>query len=135
MGFLLDTNVLCESIRPRPSAKVGAWIAAHNDSALFLSVLSVGEVCYGIERLTPGHKRTQLEEWLAATLASLSGRILPFDVRCARAWATLRVHYPNAGLVDAEIAATALANDLCVVTRNAADFAFAGLSVVNPWED
>lgn len=136
MKYLLDTCVLSEGVHPVPSPKVAAWIKAQDADDLFTSVVIAGELRFGIEKLPFGRKRTSLENWYDATVASgLEGRILPFDYQAALRWGALRAKYLNAKTADAQIAATALAHDLTLVTRNVTDFRFDGLAVINPWDE
>ena len=79
-GFLLDTNVVSELIRPKPDANVVRWIEETDESILFLSVLTIGEIRNGIERLNVGRRRGRLESWLEIDLrARFQNRILPID--------------------------------------------------------
>ena len=135
MNFLLDTCVLSEAMKERRDPEVQAWIEAASQQTLFFSAVTIGEIQYGIERLPAGARRKRLETWFSAFLigTGLDKRILAFDAEIAIVWGMLRVREPNAPLVDSQIAATALAHGLTLVTRNVRDFAFAGLAVFNPW--
>ena len=82
MSFLLDTNVLSDPTRPRPSAKVDAWMAAHQ-SRLYTSAITIGELRRGIELLPAGPKRTGLENWLEDVLVTMDGRVLAYNTRVA----------------------------------------------------
>lgn len=137
-GFLLDTNVPSELIRPQPDQRVKAWVAAQSLDALFLSVVSIGEMHKGISILPPGKRRAELEAWLETDLLKmLSGRILPVTQSIAKQWGVLEgrrqligrpIHVP-----DAQIAATAIEHGLVLVTRNVRDFDDVGVTVINPW--
>ena len=135
MNFLLDTCVLSEAMKERRDPEVQTWIVAASQQALFFSALTIGEIQYGIERLPAGARRKRLEAWFSEFLigTGLDKRILAFDSEIAIVWGMLRAREPNASLVDSQIAATALAHGLTLVTRNVRDFAFAGLAVFNPW--
>jgi toxin FitB len=132
--FLLDTCVISEGSRERPDAQVDSWFAKQKQDDLYLSALSVGELHYGVELLPAGRKKTGLRRWFEETvIVGFSGRIVDFDPASALRWGDLRARHPNAKTVDTQIAATALAFGFTLVTRNAKDFAFDGLSVLNPW--
>ena len=138
-GFLLDTNVLSELIKPKPEPKVLQWIAATDEDLLFLSVLALGEIRKGIARLRGGLRRTKLESWLETGLRSrFSGRILPIDEAIADRWGTLTAVAADRGrpvpVIDGLLAATALHHNLTLVTRNSSNVAATGALVVNPWD-
>jgi toxin FitB len=139
-GFLIDTNVLSEYNRPvGPDAGVKRWLETTNRRIQYVSVLTLSEIQKGIERLAEGKRRAQLEEWLVRDLGVwFSGRVLRLDRRVAARWASLVAWGAGAGrplpTVDSQIAATALAYDLTIVTRNTADFEGIGVSTLNPWE-
>lgn len=135
MSYLLDTNVVSELARSRPEPAVADWFAGVSDEALYLSVLTLGELRKGVELLRQGAKRERLRLWLETDVPTWFGhRLLPVDAAVADRWGRLlaaarRTH----STTDSLIAATALQHDLRLVTRNVADFDFAGLEVVNPW--
>jgi predicted nucleic acid-binding protein len=134
--FLLDTCVLSEGVRQTPDADVDRWFRAQDTDVLFVSAMTAGELRYGIDRLPVGRKRDGLERWFSETiLIGFAGRVLAFDLVAASHWAALRAVHPNASVVDSQIAATAIAHGFTLVTRNVKDFAFAGLSVFNPWSE
>lgn len=135
MSYLLDTNVLCELARIRPSERVLEWFRRTPDTALHLSVLSLGEVRRGVERLAAGPRRERLRGWLERDLpARFAERLLPVTADVADRWGRLLAEAGRpAPAVDSLLAATALHHDLRFVTRNERDFRFAGLVVVNPW--
>ena len=134
MPFLLDTCTLSEGVRGAPNPGVEEWIALTADADRYASVISLGEIEYGILRLPSGQKRQFLVNWYQTKLRPwLATRIVAFDEREASMWAALRAEYLNAKNNDAQIAATALVNGMVLVTRNVKDFAFTGLSVFNPW--
>ena len=138
-GFLLDTNIPSELVRPQPEPKVQAWIAAQSLEALFISAVSFGELRKGIILRAPGKRRTELESWIEADLSILfSGRTLSVTRSIAERWGKLDVERQLAGrplnMADGLIAATALEHDLTVVTRNVRDFTGLGVTLFNPWE-
>ncbi|MFT3711687.1 MAG: type II toxin-antitoxin system VapC family toxin [Archangium sp.] len=135
MTFLVDANVLSEVTRPSPSERVVAWLR-ENEAQIVVDAVILGEVEYGILLLPRGRKRERLEAWFEAGVARL--RCIPWDARTGRRWAqllaTLRARGKAMPIKDSFIAATALANDLIVVTRNRADFERAGVEVVDPFD-
>ena len=134
MSFLLDTCVVSEATKERRDLGVQAWLDATATDLLFFSAVSFGELKFGVDRLPKGSKRERLEVWLDEFIVDTPPqRILPVDRDVALLWAGLRLRDPNCKLVDGQIAATALAHGLTLVTRNVRDFAFAGLPVFNPW--
>ena len=140
IGFLLDTNVLSEfKRRAVPDPHVSAWLRATDPDLLWASVFSFGEIRKGIERLAPGRRRTELEEWLERDLEQwFEERLLPVTKAIADRWGILMAHALDRGKplpnIDGVIAATALEHDLTLVTRNVKDFAGLGVTLLNPWE-
>lgn len=138
-GFLLDTNVPSELVRPQPEPRVKAWVAAQSLEDLFMSAVSFGELRRGIILRAPGKRRTELESWLETDMAGLFfGRILPVTKEIADRWgvldATCQLRGKPANTIDAMIAATAFEQGLTVVTRNVKDFAVLGVELISPWE-
>jgi predicted nucleic acid-binding protein len=138
-GFLLDTNCVSEVVRIKPEPRVIEWMEATDESLLFLSVLTLGEIRKGIAGISQGKRRTRLEGWLEADLQTrFSGRILPIDRGVADRWGVLAAHAKTKGLslpiVDGLLAATAVHYNLTVVSRNTSDFRNAQVSVFNPWQ-
>jgi predicted nucleic acid-binding protein len=138
VSFLVDTNVLSEGTKPRPSARVGAWLAEVDEDRIFLSVVTLAEVRYGVERLPPGRRREQLNDWLLNDLPQrFEGRVLSIDTAVVGEWGVIVSQRERAGrpigVMDAFLAATANVHDLTLVTRNADDFRSSVKSVFNPW--
>lgn len=138
-GFLLDTNVPSELVRPKPEPRVESWVAAQNLDALFISAVSFGEFRKGIVLRLPGKRKTELEVWLETDLSILfSGRILTVTRTIAERWGVLEAPRQLVGrplnVPDGMIAATALEHGLTIVTRNVKDFADLGVVLLNPWE-
>lgn len=139
MKYLLDTNVISEWVKPRPSPAVVRWLEETSEDDLLLSVITLGELWNGIEQLPPGKRKTSLARWVEEDLtARFEGRLLSIDERIAQAWGVLLAHSRKQGktmhAVDALLAATAKIYSFTLVTRNAKDFAVAGIRVLNPFE-
>ncbi|WP_321477567.1 type II toxin-antitoxin system VapC family toxin [uncultured Paludibaculum sp.] len=137
-GFLLDTNVISELVKPEPDTNVVRWIEETDESILFLSVITIGEIRNGIERLTPGKRRGRLESWLKIDLrARFRDRILPVDESVAERWGALSAIATANGrpvpVIDGLLAATAVHHDLMLVTRNVQDVAGTTVPTLNPW--
>lgn len=135
MSYLLDTNVISELARPTPDSRISTWFAAVPDEALHLSVLTLGEIRKGVERLPASRKRERLRVWLEQDLpAWFAERLLPVDTGVADRWGRLLAKAVRPlPAIDSLLAATALHHGLRFVTRNANDFAFPGLEVIDPW--
>ena len=137
-GFLLDTNIPSELVRPRPEPSVNTWVASQDLDMLFISAVSFGELRTGIVPQSPGKRRDELEASLETDLSSLfAGRILPITRSVAERWGVLEGQRQLAGkplnMPDGQIAATALEHRLTLVTRNVKDFADLGVTIFNPW--
>ena len=101
MKFLLDTNVISEPMRARPNAGVLTWLAEVDEDSVFLSVVTITELRYGIERLAAGRRRDHLDEWLRKDLGSrFEGRILPVDLGIADACGSLVARSESVGAAD-----------------------------------
>ncbi|HVA77921.1 MAG TPA: type II toxin-antitoxin system VapC family toxin [Candidatus Binataceae bacterium] len=134
--YLIDTNVISEVRKGRRcDPRVAAWYGRVQDDELFLSVLVIGEIRQGIERLRARDLRRAraLEDWLDELLAGFGERILKIDDRVAQAWGRLcaRGNFP---VVDTLMAATAQTHGLTLVTRNLRDIERTGVRCLNPFE-
>jgi predicted nucleic acid-binding protein len=137
MRYLLDTNIISDLIKPRPSPMLVAWMAEQADEDLFIASLTVAEIRRGILEKPAGKKRDQLETWFSGPegpQALFAGRVLPLDERAGLAWAHLMAEGKAKGrprsAFDMIVAAVAESNDCIVVTDNEKDFA--GISILNP---
>ena len=138
MSFLLDTNVVSEWMKPHPNPGVVAWLADVDEDRVFLSVITLTELRYGIERMPPGHRRKRLDEWLEEELPlRFEGRILAIDPAVADACGKVVARSEALGrrleAMDAFLAATAEVHRLTLVTRNTSDFQPTVKGVLNPW--
>lgn len=135
--YLLDTNIISNLVKPRPSESLLAWMAAQKDEDLFIASLTVAEIRRGILEKPKGKKRDALDAWFFGAegpQALFAGRVLAFDDKAGLIWARLMAEGKAAGrprsALDMIIAAIAGANECVVVTDNEKDFP--GLPIVNP---
>ena len=137
MGYLLDTCLLSEIWRAKPNEGVVDWLRGSSEDELFLSVLALGEVRKGIEKLAAGRKKERLVRDYALLRSRFSSRVLPVTDGVAERWGELAASAGRAGrhlhVVDGLVAATALVSGLTVVTRNVGDFAVTPVPVLDPW--
>ena len=135
MRYLLDTNVISELRKgSRADSRVAAWFGDVPEDALYLSVLVVGEIRRGVEsiRRRDPESGQALDVWLTKLCALYEHRILPVSRAVAEVWGVLNVPNPMPA-VDGLLAATAMVNDLVLVTRNVKDVAPSGVSCINPF--
>jgi predicted nucleic acid-binding protein len=135
--YLLDTNIISNVIKPKPSASLVAWLAVQADEDLHIASLTLAEIRRGILDVPTGSRRERLETWFSGPEgppALFAGRVLPFDDEAALVWARLMADGKSAGRprspLDMIVAAIAEANDCILVTDN--EKHFAGLDVLNP---
>ena len=134
MGFLLDTNVVSEIRKKEPHPSVSGWFSSVPESELFLSVLVIGEIRQGVDRLArrdPAQAEV-FDRWLSQLVAIYEDRIVPITADVAEAWGRLNVADP-VPVVDGLLAATALVRGWTLVTRNAKDVASTGVGLFNPF--
>lgn len=136
--YLLDTNIISEAVKPRPSEALTAWLGGQKDGSLFIASLSVAEIARGILEQANGRRRRALEAWFAGPegpQALFAGRILPFDDRAALCWARLMAEGTAAGrprsALDMIVAAVAEAHGCIVATANERHFRDV-VEMVNP---
>ena len=137
-GFLLDTNIISELVKRKPEPNVTAWIDSTDENLLYLSVLTLGEIRKGIVSLRDASRRVVLEAWLDSDLAlRFADRILPITRPVADRWGRLAAAASAAKsplpVIDGLLAATALDQNLTLVTRNTKDVGVTGVPVFNPW--
>jgi len=132
--YLVDANVLSEPTRPGPDARVIAWLRK-NERALVVDPIIVGEIRFGIHLLAAGRRRLRLERWFEDGITRL--RCLPWELATGLRWAKLLADLRASGqsmpIKDSLIAATALAQDLTLATRNTRDFKKARVKVIDPF--
>ena len=138
MSWLLDTCALSEYAKKTPAPEVIAWLDEQDETSLFISVISLGEIEKGILKLRASDPRRsqKLTAWLGKVEQRFAGRILPLDAAALHVWAQIAAHAELAGqpvpVMDGLLMATAQCHGLTVVTRNAQDFALYP-QVLNPW--
>lgn len=134
MNWLIDTNVLSEPSKPSPSFGVRQWLL-ENEQNLHVSVITLAEIESGLLRLPDGKRKARLLQWYEVTSESI--KVVDFDHSCASNWARLHTAMLSEGrvmsLFDSLIAATALAHNMTIVTRNTRDFEASGVPTINPF--
>lgn len=135
MTYLIDTNVLSETIKDKPNPNVIQWFKSVPSDELYISVLVLGEIKQGIEKLQNSKKKTILVNWLDHSLVTWFGsNILPISREIAERWGYINgTHKKSLAAIDTLIAATALTHNLKLVTRNNKDFPVLGLELINPF--
>ena len=135
--IILDTNVTSELMRARPDPVVTEWLAAQPQTELFSTVVTVAEICYGLERLPRGRRRKSLEQSYQSLFVGMADHILPFDVEAALLYGSLVAAKERVGIamdpMDAQIACIGAYRGATLATRNERDFADCGLRLINPW--
>jgi predicted nucleic acid-binding protein len=134
VSYLLDTNVVSELRKREPDRHVLSWYEGTSSADLFLSVLTLGEIRLGIERLRrkDADRAVALEHWLTGLSSAYQDRIVAVDAVIADAWARLMVPNP-VPVVDGLLAATASVQNWTLVTRNTADLVSCGVRLLNPF--
>lgn len=138
MRFLLDTCAISELIAKQPNAGLVQWIDSIGEEKIYLSVITIGEIKKGIEKLTDSRRKGELTEWLKDDLlARFKDKILPIDTEVMLVWGELTASLERQGrkmpAMDSLIAAIAAHGKLNLVTRNEDDFEHTNIVVVNPW--
>ena len=139
MNYILDTNVISEAIVKQPNQQVINWLKTTDSQRLYLSVVTIGEVKKGIEKLPQSHRRENIENWFENDLFTrFSGRILEVDISVMLIWGELVGKLEKEGrklpAFDSLIAATAKHHNYTLVTRNEKDFAGIDIVVFNPFK-
>ena len=136
--IILDTNVLSTLMRDEPEAEIIPWLDSQSVESVWTTSIPVYELRFGIELLTAGRRRRQLDEAFTAVIEQdLEGRVLPFDATAARLAGTVAAEHRRAGrsleIRDVQIAGIARARKATLATRNIKHFERIGLTLVNPW--
>ncbi|MGI8503728.1 MAG: type II toxin-antitoxin system VapC family toxin [Hassallia sp.] len=139
MSYLLDTCVISELVAKQPNLKVVEWIDALDFNNVYLTVLTIGEIYKGIEKLSDSKRKTALHNWVNDDLMlRFSGKILLVDIEVVRQWGQLTGKLDLSGqrmsAIDSLIAAIAMNHRCSLVTRNEEDFKHVGLTIINPWK-
>ncbi len=138
MKYLLDTCVISELIKKNPNKQVVKWISKTTETNLFISVLTIGELHKGIEKLPESEKKEKLHKWVNCDLKErFKNRIINFDLQVTTIWGKIQARSELAGktmpAIDGMIAATGIANYFIIVTRNTSDMKISGASLLDPW--
>ena len=138
MRYLLDTCVISELVAKKPETAVIDWIDRIDDEYIYLSVITIGEIKKGIEKLPDSARKELLTEWLEDDLLSrFQGRILGVETAVMLTWGSLTAQLEKQGrkmpAIDSLIAAIALHGNLTLVTRNVQDFQDSAVPLLNPW--
>jgi len=138
MNYLLDTCFISELRKPEPNKLVLEWFNTVEENSLFISVLTIGELRYGIALLPENAKRNDLEDWLRSIENSFNDMIIPIDEKIAGRWGEMRAAARARGnslsVIDGLLAATCDIYELILVTRNEKDFEATGIRINNTWE-
>lgn len=139
MRFLLDTCVVSELVARQPDPGVVQWVDSVDEERLYLSVITIGEIKKGIERLAESERKRMLSGWLDDDLLiRFQDRILPIDTGVMLLWGKLTADLETRGrkmpAIDSLLAAIALEGGFHLVTRNEDDFAHSGVKIINPWD-
>ncbi|MDB9528961.1 type II toxin-antitoxin system VapC family toxin [Oscillatoria sp. CS-180] len=138
MNYLMDTCIISELVNKHPNSQVIDWVEAQVSESLYLSVITIGEIAKGINRLPTSHRKSRLVNWLMHDLLKrFAGRVCCIDIETMLIWGNLLSQLESYGrklpLLDSLIAATALQNSLYLATRNTKDFEGTGIEIVNPF--
>jgi tRNA(fMet)-specific endonuclease VapC len=138
MKALLDTCVISELVSKQPSPTVVEYVDLLDPEDVYLSVITIGEIVKGIEKLSRSRRKQDLQAWLKDDLlVRFEGNVVSLDTDILIEWGTLTARLESAGktmpAIDSLIAATALAKKMILVTRNVSDFEETNVEIVNPW--
>lgn len=138
MSYLIDTCCISELVKKKPNPNVVKWFADQDELAMYLSVITFGELRKGIEKLPDSKKKKELNRWVKEDLKQrFKNRVLNITIEEMNKWGEILAAAEKGGkplpAIDSLIAATALTHDLSVVTRNTKDMEGSGVEVINPW--
>jgi len=139
MNYILDTNVISELVKKKPNPKVVIWLEKVDPDNIYLSVIALGEIGKGIEKMPASKRKNTLDSWFKEELlVRFHNKILPLDLPVLLAWGELTARLEKRGnplpAIDSLLAATALQAEFTLVTRNTGDFQFTGISLYDPWK-
>ena len=139
MNYLLDTCLISELSKSKPDKKVVDWVLSEDETGFYVSVLTFGELHKGVEKLPEYKKKEGLRVWIEDELKDrFQNRIIGIDMRVSILWGRIQCVAEKKGkpmpAIDSLIAATGIAHDLIVVTRNVSDMEQSGVTLLNPWE-
>jgi len=139
VNYIFDTNVISELVAARPNPKVVEWIQTVDPNQVFLSVIAIGEIKKGIEKLPDVDRKATLERWLQVDLMEqFEDQLLNIDHQTMLIWGKLVAQLETIGrpisAIDSLLAATALQWSYTLVTRNTSHFQWTGIALLNPWE-
>ena len=138
MNYLLDTNIISEFISKNPNQKVADYILTLNENNLFLSVITIGEIKSGIEKLDDGKKKEKLLSWLEhELLIRFENRIVSINIDVMLKWGTLNQKLKSLGtplpIMDSLIGVTCEVENMVLITRNEKDFKNIDIEIINPF--
>jgi predicted nucleic acid-binding protein len=138
MNYLLDTCLISELAKSKPDEKVVDWVLSENETSFYVSVLTFGELHKGVEKLPDSRKKEELQVWIEDELKNrFQNRIIGIDMRVSILWGKIQCFAEKKGkpmpAIDSLIAATGIAYELTVVTRNVTDMEQSGVKLLNPW--
>jgi toxin FitB len=139
MRYLLDTCVISELVAKQVNPKVVEFVDSLDSDDVYLSVITIGEIAKGIEKLPKSKRKQELHTWLTEDLlVRFDERIVPLDTDVLLEWGSLAARFESQGKIlpamDSLIASTVLTHKFALVTRNVDDFNGADLEIINPWE-
>ena len=139
MSFLIDTCCISELTKKSPDRNVVSWFSRHDETEMYLSVITFGELVKGVEKLSESKKKAELIHWVNSDLRQrFRNRILDISLAEVKKWSEVLTECEVKGTpipaIDALIASTALVHDVTVVTRNTSDMQPSGVAIVNPWK-
>jgi toxin FitB len=138
MNYLLDTCLISELAKSKPDEKVVDWVLSENETSFYVSVLTFGELHKGVEKLPESKKKEELQVWIEDELKNrFQNRIIGIDMRVSILWGKIQCFAEKKGkpmpAIDSLIAATGIAYELTIVTRNVTDMEQSGVKLLNPW--
>jgi toxin FitB len=139
MNYILDTNVISELISVQPNPNVIRWLEEVDSDQIYLSVIAIGELKKGIDKLPETGRKEMLDVWLREDLfVRFEDHILPIDIDTMLIWGTMNAQLEVAGrpisAIDSLLAATVKQHQFTLVTRNTSHFENTGIQLKNPWE-